>query len=147
MHAIQGFLSVVARFMIVAIFLASAVMNKIPQFTDVAKKMGDVGIQQPQIMLGGAIAFLILGSVSLLFGYFARFGALLLLVFLAAATYYFHAFWKLPPGSAQMGEQINFMKNVALMGVMVFIMANGSGPWSLDGRMRHVADPEPLAEV
>lgn len=34
MHVIQGFLSLVARLMITAIFLSSAVMNKIPQFKD-----------------------------------------------------------------------------------------------------------------
>jgi putative oxidoreductase len=62
-------------------------------------------------------------------------GAFLLLVFLAAATYYFHAFWKLPADTAPEAlrdEQIAFMKNLALMGTMVFFLANGAGPWSID---------------
>lgn len=96
---------------------------------------------QPKILLAGAIAFLLLGSVSLILGFHARWGAFLLLVFLAAATYYFHAFWKLPP-EEQMPEQIAFMKNLALMGTMVFFLANGSGPWSLD-RLRTAAAEEP----
>lgn len=147
MHVIQGFLSLVARLMITGIFLASAAGNKIPQFSEVAKKMGEVGIQQPQIMLIGAIAFLIIGSVSIIIGYHARLGALLLLVFLAAATYYFHAFWKLAPDSPQFqGEMIHFMKNAALMGTMVFIMANGAGPWSLDARSRPTANVESTAD-
>ncbi len=29
---------------------------------------------------------------------------------------------------------IHFMKNLSLMGIMLFLMANGSGPMSLDGR-------------
>ena len=29
---------------------------------------------------------------------------------------------------------IQFMKNLSLMGTMLFLMANGPGPWSLDGR-------------
>ncbi len=147
MHVIQGFVSLFARLMIAAIFLASAAANKIPNFTEVAKMMGEAGIQQPTIMLVGAIAFLILGSVSLIVGYYARFGALLLLVFLIAASYYFHAFWKLPAGPAQMEQQINFMKNVALMGTMVFIMANGAGAWSMDAcrRCAEPTEPEPAA--
>ena len=108
-------------------------MNKIPQFNSVAELMDAKGIPQAKILLAGAIAFLVLGSLSVILGYWARGGAFLLLVFLAAATYYFHAFWKLP-AEEQMPEQINFMKNVALMGTMLFIVANGAGPWSLDGR-------------
>ncbi len=30
-------------------------------------------------------------------------------------------------------EMISFMKNLALMGAMLFIIANGSGPMSVDG--------------
>ena len=62
--------------------------------------------------------------------------------FLAAATYYFHDFWKLPadvsPG-VQQGEVIAFMKNIALMGCMLFLLANGTGPWSLDNRGQNAA--------
>jgi putative oxidoreductase len=141
MHVVQGFLSLVARLMITAIFLSSAVLNKIPQFNGVAEMMAGKGVPQPKILLAGAIAFLLLGSVSLILGFRARWGAFLLLVFLAAATYYFHAFWKLPP-EEQMPEQIAFMKNLALMGTMVFFLANGSGPWSLD-RLRTAAAEEP----
>ena len=142
MHVIQGFLSLVARLMITAIFLSSAVLNKIPQFNNVAEMMAGKGVPQPKILLAGAIAFLILGSLSLILGFRARLGALLLLVFLAAATYYFHAFWKLP-AEEQMPEQIAFMKNLALMGTMVLIMANGAGPWSLDARRQAGAGSKP----
>ena len=31
-------------------------------------------------------------------------------------------------------EMISFMKNISLMGAMLFIMSNGSGPWSLDNK-------------
>ena len=31
-------------------------------------------------------------------------------------------------------EMISFMKNMTLMGTILFIMSNGSGPWSLDNR-------------
>lgn len=145
MHAVQGFLSLLARLMITAIFLSSAVMNKIPQFNGVAEMMAGKGVPQPKILLAGAIAFLLLGSVSLILGFRARWGAFLLLVFLAAATYYFHAFWKLP-AEEQMPEQIAFMKNLALMGTMLFFLANGSGPWSLDRLRTAGATEEPADE-
>jgi len=143
-QAVQGLLSLVARLMITGIFLASAVMNKIPNFSNVAEGMAGKGIPQPKILLAGAIAFLILGSVSLILGFKARWGALLLLIFLAAATYYFHAFWRVAPEERGI-ELTNFLKNVALMGTMLFFIANGPGPWSLDARL--AASDEPLEEA
>jgi len=135
MNAIRGFLSLFARLMIAAIFLMSAVAGKIMNFGGTVEKMAAEGVPSPTILLGGAIAFLILGSLSIVLGFKGRIGAFLLLCFLAAATYYFHDFWKLPPDTppaVMQGEVIAFMKNLALMGTMVFLLANGAGPWSID---------------
>jgi putative oxidoreductase len=137
MQAVRGFLSLLARLMIVAIFLMSAVAGKIMNFNGTVELMAAQGVPSPTILLGGAIAFLLLGGLSILLGLWGRCGALLLLIFLAAATYYFHDFWKLPPDTPpermQM-EVISFFKNLALMGTMLFLIANGTGPWSLDNR-------------
>jgi putative oxidoreductase len=137
MQAVRGFLSLLARLMIVAIFLMSAVAGKIMNFNGTVERMAAEGVPSPTILLGGAIAFLILGGLSIVLGFWGRFGALLLLIFLVAATYYFHDFWKLPPDTPpermQM-EVISFLKNLALMGTMLFLIANGTGPWSLDNR-------------
>ena len=131
---VQGLLTVAARLMLSAIFLASAAGNKIPNFSEVAKVMAKVGIPQPELMLVGAIVFLLAGSVSLILGYRARIGATLILVFLVLATYYFHDFWNLSDPQAKEMQTIQFMKNLAIMGAMVFIIANGSGPMSLDAK-------------
>jgi putative oxidoreductase len=137
MYAVRGFLSLLARLMIAAIFLMSAVAGKIMNFGGTVERMAAEGVPSPTILLGGAIAFLIIGSLSIVLGFWGRFGAFLLLAFLVAATYYFHDFWKLPPDTApermQM-EVISFLKNLSLMGAMLFLIANGTGPWSLDNR-------------
>ncbi len=119
--------------MIATIFLMSAVGNKIPKFNDVAEYMAGEGVPIPQVMLAGAILFLIAGSLSIIAGYKARIGALLLLVFLAAATYYFHDFWTFE-GEQKQQQMIQFMKNLSLMGTMLFVIANGPGAFSLDNR-------------
>ena len=132
MSQFQGALTVVGRMLLATIFLMSAVGNKIPNFSGVAKVMESVGVPAPQLLLVGAIAFLVVGSLSLIVGYQARIGAGLLLVFLVLASYYFHAFWTLE-GQAQQEQMIQFLKNLSMMGAMLFMVANGSGPWSLDG--------------
>ena len=130
-HALQGPLTVLGRLLLGTIFLLSAVGNKIPHFNDVAQVMASVGVPAPQFMLVGAIVFLVAGSVSVIVGYKARIGAVLLLTFLVLASYYFHPFWRLD-GQAQQEQMIQFMKNLSMMGAMLFIVANGSGPLSLD---------------
>ncbi len=87
------------------------------------------------MLLAGAIAFLIAGSLSIIVGFRTRIGAGLLAVFLVAATYYFHDFWNFT-GSEQQQQMIQFMKNLSLLGAMLFLMANGPGPASLDNRAR-----------
>lgn len=132
-QTLSAVLTVIARIMIALIFLMSAVGNKIPNFSSVAGYMGSEGVPAPQVMLIGAIAFLVLGSVSIMIGFQARIGATLLLIFLVLATYYFHDFWTLEGAEAQQ-QMIQFMKNLSLMGAMLFLIANGAGPMSLDAK-------------
>lgn len=128
MRAILNFFG---RIMLSAIFLLSAVGNKIPNFSATAEAMASQGVPVPNVMLVGAIAFLIVGSLFVIAGYKARIGATLLLVFLILATYYFHDFWTMS-GAAAMQQQIQFMKNLALGGAMLMLIANGPGPLSMD---------------
>ena len=129
---INGVGTVMGRLMIATIFLMSAVGNKIPKFNDVAGYMASEGVAMPQVMLAGAIVFLILGSVSIAVGFKARTGAGLLLVFLVLATYFFHDFWTYEDAAEKQQQMIAFMKNPSLMGTMTFLIFNGSGAMSLD---------------
>jgi putative oxidoreductase len=131
---VQGIVAVVGRLMLSAIFLLAAVGNKIPHFNDVADVMAKVGIPAPRFMLVGAIAFLIAGSLSVILGYKSRIGASLLLIFLILATYYFHRFWESSDPKQQQDQMIEFLKNLGLMGAMLLIIANGTGPLSLDNK-------------
>ncbi|HEV3142646.1 MAG TPA: DoxX family protein [Gemmataceae bacterium] len=131
MLSARALTTVVGRFFLGAIFLMAALGNKIPHFSEVAKVMGSVGIPAPQLMLAGAIVFLVAGSLSVILGFRARIGGALLLTFLVLASYFFHPFWKLE-GQAQQEQMVQFMKNLSMIGAMLFIVANGSGPLSLD---------------
>lgn len=130
----QAAASLLARIMIATIFLMSAVGNKIPQFSSVAGYMAAEGVPLPQLSLVGAIIFLIVGSLSVIAGFKIRIGAALLLVFLVLATYFFHDFWTFE-GQEQQMQMIQFMKNLSLMGTMVFLMANGAGQLSVDAKL------------
>lgn len=143
-RTVQAVVSILGRLFLVTIFLMSAVGNKIPQFGQVSKYMASEGVPAPDVLLAGAIVFLLIGGLTILFGYYARFGAVLLLIFLAAASYYFHDFWKIDaqanPAEFQQ-QMIHFMKNLGLMGAMLLLIANGSGAGSLGGRMSQECQP------
>ena len=129
----QSVLSLVGRLAIATIFLMSAVGNKIPNFSGVAAYMASESVPMPQLMLVGGIVFLILGSLSVIAGFKTQIGATLLLIFLILATYFFHDFWTFE-GEARQNQMIQFMKNLSLMGTMLFLIANGPGKLSLDNR-------------
>ncbi len=129
---LRGLLNVTGRVFLAAIFLMSAAGNKIPNFRAVAGMMEKQGVPSASVLLAGAIVFLIVGSLSVMIGLRARIGASLLLVFLILATYYFHNFWAYT-GEARQNQMIQFLKNLGLMGAMLMILANGSGPMSIDG--------------
>jgi len=131
----QCLVTLLGRIMLSLIFLMSAAGNKIPQFNQVAEFMSSEGVPAAKLMLAGAIVFLLLGSFSIILGFKARIGASLLLVFLLLATYFFHDFWTLEDAQAKQEEMIQFMKNMALMGAMLMIMANGAGACSLDWKL------------
>ena len=145
-QALRGPLAVLGRLLLCTIFVLAAVGNKIPHFSDVAKIMESAGVPAPQLLLAGAIVFLVAGSLSVLVGYKARVGAALLLTFLVLASYYFRPFWKLR-GQAQQEQMIQFMKNLSMIGAMLFVMANGAGPMSVDSVLekREIPDEERLA--
>lgn len=126
----KAVVSIAGRFLIAVIFIMSAIGNKIPQFQNVVEYMRSEGVPVPAVMLVGSIAFLLVGGLSVVTGYKIEIGGALLLAFLVLATYYFHDFWNFEGEQAQQ-QMIQFLKNVSLMGTMMFLIANGGGAGSL----------------
>ncbi|MEO0868550.1 MAG: DoxX family protein, partial [Cyanobacteria bacterium J06642_11] len=82
------------------------------------------------------ILFELLGGISLIIGYQAQIGAILLLVFLIPATLMFHN------PIADPTQMIQFMKNLAIMGGLLMVVAFGAGPISLDRRVLSASQPQ-----
>ncbi|NCY02529.1 MAG: DoxX family protein [Planctomycetia bacterium] len=131
--AVQGALSLVARLLLAAIFVVSAVGNKIPQFQATAAYMASEGVPNPKFALFGAIGLLLLGGLCVVLGAWTRIGAAFLLVFLLAATYYFHDFWTFADPTQRQLQTIQFLKNMSIAGGLLALIAFGGGPWSIDG--------------
>jgi putative oxidoreductase len=82
--------------------------------------------------LSGVLA--LLGGLSVLVGYQAKWGAWLLILFLVPVTLLMHNFWVVKdPMMAQM-QMAMFMKNLSMIGGALLITQFGAGPLSLDAR-------------
>ena len=64
-------------------------------------------------------------------GWKARWAAVALFLFLIPTTLIFHQYWGIEPKLAQV-QKIHFLKNVAIMGGMLMVLAIGAGAWSVD---------------
>lgn len=118
------------RILICLLFLRSA-FGKITGFSIVAAGMAKKGILFSEVLLIVAIFCEVAGSLALVLGWKARWGALLLIIFMMPVTLLYHDFWNAE--AAQYRNQLNhFMKNVTILGALVFVMGMGSGPLSLE---------------
>jgi putative oxidoreductase len=138
----EGLFTFLGRAMLVAVFLGSAAHMISPEgWAETKELMAKQGMDKlvPNnpyaipVLLGAAVALESLGSFAVLLGYKARTGAVMLLVFLATATYFFHPFWKMTDPAARGPEMINFMKNAAIAGGLLMVLARGPGRGSVEG--------------
>ena len=109
------------------IFMESELLN----FRGTAGFIASRVIPLTDILLALAIIIEIGGGLMLVVGWKARWAALAIFLFLIPATLIFHNFWA--ADAAQFQNQLNhFLKNVCILGGMLYVMAYGSGPLSLD---------------
>lgn len=84
----------------------------------------------PKLWLSIAIFGLILGSVLIMIGYFARVGATLCLLYWLPFTLIVYSFWNDPPDIEQL-MFLRFMTNMAVAGGLLLLLAHGSGKYSV----------------
>jgi len=92
----------------------------------------------PEFSVVASGSMILVGSVLVALGAWGDLGALLIAAFLVLITPAMHAFWREKEPSARQLQQINFLKNVALLGaaLILFYVWNqlqGSAGLSLTG--------------
>ncbi|MGE3954966.1 MAG: DoxX family protein [Parachlamydiales bacterium] len=81
-----------------------------------------------------AILFLFIGSVSIILGYKARIGAILLMLTLIGSSFTLDGFWN-PTQSSPPNSWI-ICNNMAIFGGLIYLFTFGSGSISLDKKER-----------
>jgi putative oxidoreductase len=124
--------TLVGRILLAAIFLMSG-FDKFAQHAGTVAYAQAAGLPLADVAIYLAGAVELLGALSLILGFRARWGALALVLFLVPATLLFHNFWAFS-GMDQQLQLGNFMKNLALIGGLLTVFVYGAGPLSLDAR-------------
>lgn len=127
---VAKFAPAVGRIFIALIFLLSGI-GKIGGFAGTAGYMASKGLPMVEVLLVLTIIIEVGGAAMIMLGWKARLAATALFLWMIPVTLIFHAFWAVPADQQQL-QQIMFLKNVSMMGAMLYVMAFGSGKYSLE---------------
>jgi len=133
------FLTLLGRIIYGGYFLFSG-LNHFLQTQSMSGYAASKDVPMPTIAVLGSGAMLVLGSALVLLGYKVRIGAWLIVLFLIPVTFMMHNFWTIADPQMKMGEMVNFMKNLGLIGASLMIAGVRYWPMSLE---RGGASPEP----
>src|ERR1700737_3055727 len=89
------------------------------------------GMSTPQMLAVAAGAFEVISGLMIALNFGARFFAILLIFFVAAATFYLHDFWNQPsPENAK--TLVDALKNLSIIGALFMIAGYGRTPRTVE---------------
>lgn len=132
MNKLYPFADLAGRILISVIFILAGA-SKIGGYAGTQAYMESQGV--PGALLPLVIATELGGGILVVLGLFTRYAALALAGFSMLAALLFHA------NFGDQMQQILFMKNFAMAGGFLFLVAHGAGALSVDARLASKATP------
>jgi putative oxidoreductase len=129
--ALEPVMLLVGRLCIGVLFVPGG-WGKITHIAGFSQMLASRGVPAPGVLgyLGAAVEFL--GGLAVALGVKTRAAALLMVAFTIVATLISHRFWEFSDAAARTAQQVNFFKNVAIIGGLLFLASRGAGPYSVD---------------
>lgn len=81
------------------------------------------GVPMPKYAVLVSGLLLLFGGFGILTGFMVQWALVALVLFLVPVTFMMHAFWKESDPMKRMPDQVNFMKNTALLGSILILIA------------------------
>ena len=125
--------SAVGRILIALIFVRAGI-NKLGAIAVTSAKMRSHGIPHPDILVWGAVLVELGGGLMLMAGFYTRWAVLALFFYTMALALIFHAYWAATEAMART-EAAFFFGYLSMMGGMLYVVAFGAGPYSIDAPM------------
>ena len=127
------YLVVVGRILFSLIFLLAG-MGHFSSSTVAYAQAKGVPLASILVPLSGVLAMV--GAVSIMLGYKAKWGAWFIVLFIIPVTIMMHDFWNVTDPMQTQVQMSMFMKNLSILGAALLINFFGSGPFSLDNRIK-----------
>ena len=132
MFSIYDIPFLIGRVIVAGFFLMNG-FNHFAQLNMMTGYAKSKGVPAPALAVGGSGVLLVLGGLSLLFGYHPTIGTGLLVIFLLGVSFGIHNFWTVQDPQAKQVEMINFLKNMAILGLLLMTVAIPR-PWLMSLR-------------
>ena len=130
----ENALALAGRVLLAILFVLSG-FNKLTSIDGTIAYMQHGGVPMATLLVYPTILLELGGGLLLMLGWQTRRVAVLLFLFLIPVTALFHN----PAGDPAQAQtqMINLLKNLSIMGGLLYVAAFGAGAWSVDGRTRN----------
>ncbi len=132
-QAQQNLAALVGRILVAAIFVLSGI-GKMADFSGTTALMNSVGLPVAEMLLVVTILIEVGAGMMLAIGLQTRTAALMLLLFMIPVTIVFHNPWASADSAIIHQQMIHFLKNLAIMGGLLNLLAFGGGAYSVEKR-------------
>lgn len=120
----------VTRILLMLLFVIFG-YQKFTAFGMTAGYMASMGVPMPTVAAGIAVLMELFVGVAIVLGFYTRPLALIMAVYTFASALIGHPFWTMTGMDHYMNE-INFYKNVGIVGGLILLALTGPGKFSLD---------------
>jgi putative oxidoreductase len=131
--------ALVGRLLIAAIFILSGIA-KLTDTAGAAGYMTQAGVPHAETLAIIAGIAEVAGGVALVFGFLTRLAAIGLVIYMAIITVVMHGFWNFEGAEHKM-QMVQFMKNLAIIGGLMQVVAFGPSRYSVDKKIREPIQP------
>ena len=122
--------ALIGRILLAYVFIPSG-FETLTGFAGTVGYVKSAGVPLPEVAAAIKVALVLGAGFLVLFGFKTRWAALAMIVYLIVITPIFHAYWSAPEAT-RMAQELNFSKNVGIIGGFFLLLAFGPGRLSAD---------------
>lgn len=138
----DDYVLLLGRIGIACLFLPSG-LSKLVHFTAFAHSLAaktlpfGVPLPLPFLLAAVAVTIEVVGPLLILLGTQTRWVSIAMIAFVAMASLTTHRYWEMQ-GAMRQANQVNFYKNIALIGGFLFLYVSGPGALSWDAARQRI---------
>lgn len=115
-------------------FYISSAADMMGNWQGIAAELANRHVPLPPLVLVVALVLTVMGSISLLFGWHTRHGAVMLFAMTIIAAFGLHDFWHYSEAAARSVQFNIFIRDFAISGGLLLLVGMGPGPFAIDNQ-------------